>query len=146
MNRSHISYTRTQFSSGGTTLCISAIHASGRTASLSIHCTQQLRLQDELPLLVLLASLISLVVLPTHGIVALLALDVTHNVSSRRHVALHRLGLLDVDDGREQKRLTVLPSEIPRDDVVEVCEVSFAVLGRRRLVVSLIEVKRRRCG
>lgn len=88
--------------------------------SASIDRTQQLRLQNELPLFVLLTSLISLVVFPTHRLITLLALDVTHDMSAGGHIPFHRFSLLDVDDGGEEECLSVLAAKVPRDDVVEV--------------------------
>jgi hypothetical protein len=86
----------------------------------SIDCTQQLRLQNELPLLVLLASLISLVVFPTHRFITLLALNVTHDMSAGGHIPFHCFGLLDVDDGGEEECLSMLSAKVPGDDVVEI--------------------------
>ena len=65
----------------------------------SCHRTQQLGFQDEFAFFVLLAGLICFVVLPADRFVALLALDVPHNVPARGHISLHRFCLFDVDDG-----------------------------------------------
>jgi hypothetical protein len=73
---------------------------------------EQLRLQDELSFLVLLARLVGLVVLPADRLLALAALDVAHYVTARGHVALVRVGLGDVDDAVEQVRLAVLAAEV----------------------------------
>lgn len=54
-----------------------------------------------------------------------------------RHVALHGLAGLDVDDGGEEEGFAVLAAEIAGDDVVEVGEVGFAVLVVGRLVVVM---------
>lgn len=59
----------------------------------SRHRTEQLRLQNILPLFVLLPFFECLVVFPTNGILALPARYVSHFMTSRRHAALHGLGL-----------------------------------------------------
>lgn len=53
--------------------------------------------QDVFAFLVLLTSLISLVVLPSHCFVTLLAYYVPHNVSACSHVSFHRLALPLID-------------------------------------------------
>ena len=63
----------------------------------SINCAEQFGLENVLVLLVLLARLVGLVVLPPNHLVALLAIDVSHNVPARGHIALHWLARLDVD-------------------------------------------------
>jgi hypothetical protein len=75
---------------------------------------EQLGLQDELALLVLLASLVGLVVLPADCLLALTAVDVAYYVTTGSHVALVRVGLGDVDDAVEQVRLAVLAAEVLR--------------------------------
>jgi hypothetical protein len=62
---------------------------------------QQLRLEDEFALLVLLASLVGLVIFPSHAGVAATAVDVPDNVPARCHITLIRFGAVDVDDGVE---------------------------------------------
>jgi hypothetical protein len=51
------------------------------------------------------------------------------------HVALNRLGGLEVDDAGEEEGLAVLATEVAADNVVERGEVRFAILrwirGRR---------------
>jgi hypothetical protein len=78
----------------------------------SIHCAQQLALQNILVLLVLLTGLICLVVLPPHRFVALLAHDVPHDVSARRHIPFHGITLSDVDHGGEEEGFAVLAAEV----------------------------------
>lgn len=77
-----------------------------------INLTQQLRLQNEFPLLVLLACLIRLVVFPPHGLLALLAVHVPHLVPTGRHVPLHGFGLRGVYHGVEEEGFAVLAAEI----------------------------------
>lgn len=78
----------------------------------SIDLAQQLRLQDELALLVLLTRFVRLVVLPPHCLLALLADDVAHLVPARCHVPLHGFGLRGVDDGVEEEGFAVLAAEV----------------------------------
>lgn len=80
----------------------------------SVDDAEQLVLQDVFPLLVLLGRLESLVVLPAHRLLALLAADVAHDVSARGHVALDGIRQDDVDDVVEQVGLAVLASEVLR--------------------------------
>jgi hypothetical protein len=81
-------------------------------SQLLVDHTQELRLKDELALLVLLARLVRLVVLPADRLVALLARYVAHDVAPRRHVALAGLPLLDVDDAVEEVRFAMLAAEV----------------------------------
>jgi len=74
--------------------------------------TEKFVLEDELPLLVFFAALVGLVVLPADDILALSALDVAHNVATRRHVALARLPRFDIDNCVEEVGLAVLAAEI----------------------------------
>lgn len=89
---------------------------------------QQLRLKDEFTLLVLFTLLVSLVILPAHCFIALLANDVANDMPPRGHVAFHRLSLLDIDHAVEKKSLAVLATEVPRHDVVKVRQVCLAGL------------------
>jgi hypothetical protein len=73
---------------------------------------EQLRLENELALLVLFASLISLVVLPADRLFALAAVDVAYDVAAGGHVALVGLGFADVDDAVEEVRFAVLAAEV----------------------------------
>lgn len=78
----------------------------------SIYNLQQLRLQYELALLILLALLVRFVVLPTHSLIALLAYNVSDDMSAGCHVAFHGLGGLDIDDGGEEEGFTMLAAEV----------------------------------
>lgn len=78
----------------------------------SIDCTQQLSLQDELPLLILLARLIRLVIFPPHSLPALPAQDVPHNMPASGHVSFRSLSQGDVDDGAEEIGFAVLAAEV----------------------------------
>lgn len=73
---------------------------------------QQLRLKDELALLVLLAGLVRLIVLPTDACVAAAAVDVPHDVPARGHITLVGFGVVDVDDVVEEVGLTMLAAEV----------------------------------
>ena len=79
-------------------------------------------------LLVLLAGLVSLVVLPSYRLIALLADHVTDNMSACCHVSLHRFTLPDIDDVREEEGLPMLTSKVTRYDFVEIGKVGLAVL------------------
>lgn len=96
----------------------------------SCYRTQQLRLQDIFPLLVLLARLVGFVVFPTDRLITLLALDVSYNMPAGGHVSFHRFRLLDIDDRGKEECLAMLAAEIARNDVVEVSEVCLTVLHR----------------
>jgi hypothetical protein len=74
--------------------------------------TQQLRLQDEFPLLVLLARLIRLVILPPNRLPALPTHDVPHDVTAGCHVAFCSFAQGDVDDGVEEEGFAVLAAEV----------------------------------
>ena len=69
-------------------LTISPLSLPFRPLPFSLHSTKQLRLKNKLPLLIFLRLLKRFIVLPPHGILAIPALDVSHNMSSRRHVTL----------------------------------------------------------
>ena len=73
---------------------------------------QKLRLKDEFPLLVLLRTLIRLIVLPSHRLLALPTMDIAHDVAARRHVTLAGLAFGDVDDGVEEVGFAVLAAEV----------------------------------
>lgn len=79
--------------------------------------TQQLRLQDVFPLLILLGCLERLVVFPAHRLLALPTCDVPHHVPPGRHIPLHGFGLGDVYDGVEEVGLAVLAAEILQESV-----------------------------
>lgn len=57
---------------------------------------QQLSLENKLALLVLLGALIRLVVFPAYRLLALLTIDITHDVSPRRHGPLRGFALFYV--------------------------------------------------
>ena len=78
--------------------------------------------------LVLLTGLVSLVVLPSYRLIALLADHIPNNMSARCHVPLHCFTLPDIDDVREEEGLPMLTSKVTRYDFVEVGKVSLAVL------------------
>lgn len=79
-----------------------------------VNGTQQLSLQDVFALLVLFRRFKSLVVLPAHRLLALPAVDVTHHVPARRHVAFDRLGLRNIHHGVEKVGFAVLTAEVLR--------------------------------
>ena len=89
-----------------------APHAPLLTSPPSGHGAEQLRLEDELALLVLLARLVRLVVFPADRLLALPAVDVTHDVAARRHVAFAGIGLGDVDDAVEEVCFSMLAAEV----------------------------------
>jgi hypothetical protein len=101
--------------------------------STSCYHAEQLTLENEFPFLILLRCLIGLVVLPPHCLIAVFAFDVSHDVSSRRHVPLHGFGLLDVDNSREEVGFAMLAAEVARYYIVKVGEVGFAVLRGERV-------------
>jgi hypothetical protein len=90
---------------------------------------EQLVFENKLAFLVLLAALVRLVVLPPHRLFALSTLDVSHDVSARRHVALARLASLDVYDCVEEICFAVLAAEVSTNDVFMVGEVGFAAFA-----------------
>ena len=77
-----------------------------------VNRTQQFRLQYELPLLILLTRFVRLIVLPTHRLLALLAINIPHLVAASCHVAFYGVGLGGVDDGVEEEGFAVLAAEI----------------------------------
>src|SRR5262249_20422770 len=83
-------------------------------ARISTHVHEKLRLQDELPFLVLFAHLVRFVVLPTDDFLALPTAYITNDMASRRHIPLDRIGFLCIDDCREKIRLAVLPTKVLR--------------------------------
>ena len=76
------------------------------------HNTQQLCLQDKLPLFVFLAGLVRLVVLPPYSLLALPADDIAYHVATSCHAALYCLRLVDVHDVVEEECLAVLAAEV----------------------------------
>ena len=77
-----------------------------------INLTQQLRLQNELPLFVLLAIFIRLIVFPSHCLFALPAADIPNDMAPRCHVALIGFAVDDVDDFAEEVGFAVLAAEV----------------------------------
>ena len=73
---------------------------------------------------------IGLVILPAHRLVALFALNVPYDMPASGHIALHRFSLLDIHDRGEEESFAMLATEVPRNDVVEIGEVGFAILQR----------------
>lgn len=55
-------------------------------------------------------------------------MDVPDHVPPRCHISLHGLSLLDIHDGGKEEGLSMLASEIPRDDFIEICKMGLAVL------------------
>jgi hypothetical protein len=78
--------------------------------------TEQLMLEDELPLLVLLTALVGLVVLPANHFFALATLDVADDMAARGHIPLARLARFHIDDGVEEVGLTMLATEVLQRD------------------------------
>jgi hypothetical protein len=77
-----------------------------------VDLAKQFGLENELALLVFLRRLVRLVVFPTDGLLALLAANVSYDMSTGGHVALARLAGCDVDDVLEQIRLSMLATEV----------------------------------
>jgi hypothetical protein len=73
---------------------------------------QQLRLQNELPLLILLARLIGLIVFPPHRLITLSADNIPHDMSTGRHIAFGGLAGIDIDDIVKEVGFAVLAAEI----------------------------------
>lgn len=77
-----------------------------------IHGAQQLRLQDEFPLLVLLTRLVCLVVLPPHRVLTLPARYIPHNMPASGHIPFRGVSESDVHDGIEEVSFAMLTAEI----------------------------------
>lgn len=93
------------------------MHTIQRRFSYAVHVAsgngaQQLRFQDKLALLVLLASLVRLVVFPADSLLALPAVDIADYVAASRHIALIWIRLGDVDDAIEQVCFAVLATKV----------------------------------
>ena len=82
------------------------------------------------PFLVLLTGFVSLVVLPSHRLVALLAYYIPDYMSASCHISFHRFALSGIHNGGEQEGFAMLAAEVAGDNVVEVCEVGLAILWR----------------
>lgn len=78
----------------------------------SINRTQQFRLQNKFPLLVLLGRLIRLIIFPPHRLLALLAVHVPNLVAAGRHVAFDGFRLRGIDDGIEEEGFAMLAAEV----------------------------------
>ena len=85
---------------------------SVRSTPSSRYFAQELRLQDKLALLVLLARLVGLVVLPAHRVVALAACYIAHDVAAGGHVAFGGLAGRDVHHGSEEVGFAMLATEV----------------------------------
>lgn len=98
---------------------------------------QQLRLEDELALLVLLARLVRLVVFPPDAGVAAAAVDVPHDVPAGGHITFVRFGAVDVDDVVEEVGLTVLAAEVLAGEAGSAAlflfDLGYTLLGCARL-------------
>jgi hypothetical protein len=75
---------------------------------------QKLLLEDELPLLILLRTLVGLVVLPPDHLFTLPASDVSHSVSAGSHVAIARLRCLGIHHAVEEEGFAMLATEVLR--------------------------------
>lgn len=84
---------------------------------ISIHIAEQLGFQDVLALLVFLRVLVCLVVFPTNSLLALLATDISNNMSACCHIPVPCLARHDVDYVVEEKRFAMLASEILRSAI-----------------------------
>lgn len=102
----------------------------------SSYYAKQLTLKYKFAFFVFLPGLICFVIFPADCFVALFAFNVSHDMPTCSHITLHRFGLFDVHHRREEEGFAMLASEVPRNYVVEISEVGFAVL-RLRIVVSI---------
>ena len=76
--------------------------------------TQQLSLENKLPLLVLLGSFVGLVIFPAHRFFTLMTGNVTHDMPPSCHIALDWFAGIDVDDFVEKVGLTMLATKVLR--------------------------------
>jgi len=102
--------------------------------------TKQLRLKNELPLLIFLTTLKRLIVFPSHGITTLPALYVADDVSASRHVSLGGFAGCYVDDVVEEVGFAVLTAEIPTNNILMVAQVSLAVLATIDLMAVQVDI------
>ena len=93
----------------------------------SADLTEQLLLENVLSLLVLLRALIGAVVLPAHDLAALTAGDISHHMTSGRHIAFSCFALLDVDARVEEVCFAVLAAEILQPE----CQLSWCARASR---------------
>jgi hypothetical protein len=96
--------------------------------SLSRDRTKQLTLKNEFPLLVLLTGLVRLIVLPPNTLIALLAMDISHHVSTRSHIPLRGFTRPRIDHRAEEICFSMLAAEVSRDDVVLGGEMCLALI------------------
>jgi len=108
--------------------------------AISCHIAKQLGLQDILSFLVFLARLECLIVLPAHGLVALSAGNIPHDVSACGHIPLTGIARRDVDDVVEKVSLPMLAPEISAYDIFMVREMRLAVLAAVDLVTVQVDV------
>jgi hypothetical protein len=80
------------------------------------HCAQKLCLENEFALLILLTRLKCLVILPSDCLLALLAVYVSHDVSTSCHVPFACFPLSDVDDAIEKVGFAMLATEVLHRD------------------------------
>lgn len=102
--------------------------------------TKQLRLQNELPLLVFLTTLKCLIVFPPHRIATLSALYVADDVSASRHVSFGGFAGGYVDDVVEEVGFAVLAPEIPTDNILVIAQMSLAVLATIDLMAIQVDI------
>lgn len=76
---------------------------------------QQFSLEDKFTLLVLFRRFVSLIVFPTHRLLALATSNIPHDVPTSRHVPLCRVALHDIDHGIEKVRFAMLATKALRN-------------------------------
>ena len=86
--------------------------AGGWRQSPLVYHAEQLRLQDELALLVFLTLLVGLVIFPADGLLAAPTDDVADDVTSSRHIPLDCFRCRDVDHVVEEVRFAMLATEV----------------------------------
>lgn len=90
----------------------------------SIYVAEQLGFKDELALLVLLRVLIRFVIFPANRLLALLAADVSYDMSARGHVPVTSFACNDIDHTVEEESLAMLASEVLYM-AVSICNVRY---------------------
>ena len=100
------------FSHPTTNLTLHSPLPSCRHPRPSIHRAQQLRLQDEFPLLVLLTRLVRLIVLPPHRVLTLPARYIPHNVPASGHIPFCSVPESNIHNSIEEVRFAVLTAEV----------------------------------
>jgi len=101
---------------------------------------QKLCLENEFALLILLTRLECLVILPSDCLFALLAVYVSHDVSTGCHVPFACFPLSDVDDAIEKVGFAMLATEIPADDIIVIGKMRLAVFAAVDLVGVQVDV------